>query len=209
MSKFKIGDRVIGNALANGKYLFTREGWQGRVVEINDNGTIRVQSPNGKGARFLASAECFDLVQDRHKIIVTVDDRTITAKLFNGKELVKSAIAKCSPQDEFVFETGATLALDRLLDREQKAPKFNKAYLVNGRFGRMSCGKWFVVVGDSFIYEDGGYDRLDYADNNGQLSFYRIDCIVEACSFNDAKKVVKNENNLRHPVWSLPGAKFE
>lgn len=56
------------------------------------------------------------------KIIVMTDGKTTTAKLFRGKELVKSAEAKCSPSDAFDFEKGAALAVDRLLGREEKKP---------------------------------------------------------------------------------------
>lgn len=57
------------------------------------------------------------------KIVVTTDGKTVTAKAFDGKAVVKSAEAKCSPQDTFDFEKGAALALDRLLGREKQEEK--------------------------------------------------------------------------------------
>jgi hypothetical protein len=37
MSKFKVGDRVIGNAKANTKYLVTRKGYGGVVIDVVGN----------------------------------------------------------------------------------------------------------------------------------------------------------------------------
>lgn len=41
------------------------------------------------------------------KIIILTDGKNVTAKLFDGKNIVKEGIAKCSPKDDFDFEAGA------------------------------------------------------------------------------------------------------
>ena len=55
------------------------------------------------------------------KIVVTTDGKVTTAKLFDGKQLVKAATAKCSDGDTFDFAIGATLAIERLLLSDEKA----------------------------------------------------------------------------------------
>ena len=59
----------------------------------------------------------FELVQSPPQyIIINQQSNTVTASLKQGKEVVKTAKAKCSPDDEFNFEFGAKLAFSRLLD---------------------------------------------------------------------------------------------
>jgi hypothetical protein len=61
----------------------------------------------------------FERVEENTKIVTTTDGKTTTARLFDGKELVKKAEAKCSPDDKFDFMVGANLAMERL---EEKKP---------------------------------------------------------------------------------------
>ena len=61
------------------------------------------------------------LVTDNDKkIVITTDGKTTTAKLYNGKNIIKTAKTKCSPEDEFDFNTGALIAFGRLTDSELK-----------------------------------------------------------------------------------------
>lgn len=59
---------------------------------------------------------------DTHKIVITTDGKTTTARLFDGKELVRKAEAKCSPDDKFDFMVGAELAMERLMDKKPVNP---------------------------------------------------------------------------------------
>ena len=123
--KFNVGDHVVGNKKSF--YSITKRGWCGEVVRV-DKDQIHVKAfPGSDGGNtvFPVDPACFDLVKshDRHKIVVTSDGATTTARLYAGKTVLKSAEAKCSPRDEFNFETGAALAVDRLLGREtEKEP---------------------------------------------------------------------------------------
>lgn len=125
--KFKVGDHVVGNGKAI-VYGITREGWKGVVTKVISDRYIRVCADPNKplsNAEFEVLADCFDLVKssNRSKIVITTDGTTTTARLYEGKSVIKSAEAKCSADDEFDFKTGAALAVDRLLDREVKAEK--------------------------------------------------------------------------------------
>lgn len=51
MSKFKVGDRVIGNAEATDRYAFTVEGWEGVVTDVTSRRNFRAQHISGKGAQ--------------------------------------------------------------------------------------------------------------------------------------------------------------
>lgn len=58
-SKFKVGDKVIGNELADKTYTITKKGWIGKVIEIVNEECIKVAGkacPTG----IVLRSECFD-----------------------------------------------------------------------------------------------------------------------------------------------------
>lgn len=112
MIKFKKGDKVV--AKKGAPYAVTTNGWIGVVTSVNYP-FIRVtgnEFPSRDGGA-IVKAKYFDLLPDE-KIVVTANGKTTTAKLYNGKAVIKTAEAKCSPDDEFNFLTGAHLAVSRL-----------------------------------------------------------------------------------------------
>lgn len=199
--KFKVGDKVIGRKEASGEYGITKEGWIGTVTEINHDGLIWVKGPDLAGIRgTIVDPKFFDLYVDSKdkKIVITTDGRITTARLYDGKTIKKTAEAKCSYADEFDFNVGAAIAMARLLpefslnDKFEEKPKFTKKDLKTGMFVLTSNGEWAVVVNDRFIYEDGDFD--DMSSINDDFEFLRgrkIDVIVNAVSFDNAKTVIK------------------
>lgn len=147
----------------------------------------------------------FEVITDSElaaeKIVITHGGKTTTAKLYEGKEVAKTAEANCSPDDEFDFATGAKLAFELLMGEEKKEPpKFDKSMLTTGRFGYMSGGRgWFVVVGDNIVYEKGGYDYVKTFANTGRApAGYEIKYIVKATAFKYAK-------TSHEVIWCAPG----
>lgn len=55
-----------------------------------------------------------------NKIVITRDGTETLARLYDGNKVIKTATAKCSPDDTFNFETGATIAFDRLFEKHEK-----------------------------------------------------------------------------------------
>lgn len=160
------------------------------------NGTV----PSGNGQ--WVPPECLELIKSAsaEKIIITHDGKTTLARLYEGNKVIKSAEAKCSPDDTFDFATGASLAFERLTgEKKEEPPKFDKSMLTNGRFGYIIDRGWFVVVGDKIIYENGGYDLIGKMNSSGKYpSGYEVKYIVDACSFKDAKAT------LRKAIWCAP-----
>lgn len=112
--KFKVGNIVIGNKKAN-RYGITREGWIGTITRVNDN-VIWVAGPElcGHDGRPVNS-ECFDLVMNNwQKIVITTDGRVTKATMYEGKQKIGVATSTCHPSDEFDFNKGAAIALERL-----------------------------------------------------------------------------------------------
>lgn len=167
--------------------------WMNGVDGHDCNGTV----PSGNGQWI--SPECLELIKSAsaEKIVITHDGKTTLARLYEGNKVVKSAEAKCSPDDTFDFSTGASLAFERLIGKEP--PKFDKSILTNGRFGYMEKHGWFVVVGDKIIYENGGYDLIEKMTSSGKYpSGYGVKYIVNACSFKDAR------DPHRKAIWCSP-----
>lgn len=139
-NKFKVGDIVVGNEKANDEYGITRKGSKLKVTNVYIDGAFsaeliyhpRVKWPIGKefGVRDVIKnalkPECFDLVTDGDKIVITTDGVTTTAKMYCGKEVIKKAEAKCAPGDKFDFEFGARLAMDRLIEDTKRKEKIKK-----------------------------------------------------------------------------------
>lgn len=54
-----------------------------------------------------------------NKIVIITDGKETIARLYDGKNVIASAIAKCSPDDAFDFNIGAKLAFERLMKEEK------------------------------------------------------------------------------------------
>ncbi len=79
------------------------------------------------------------------KIVVTSDGVTITARKYDGKKLVKETKAVCSKDDEFNFDVGAKLAMERLLEDKPK--------LYNGKVVCVSSGIYSFGYTKGKIYQ--------------------------------------------------------
>lgn len=129
-NKFKVGDIVVGNKKASSTYSITKEGVKLKVKQVGKNGSfvgIVTYHPINKwvgyefGVGRELKPECFDLVTEGDKIVITTDGVTTTAKMYCGKTVIKKAEAKCAPGDKFDFEFGARLAMDRLVEDTRDA----------------------------------------------------------------------------------------
>ena len=191
MEKFKVGDRVIGNKRANECYCFTKEGWCGTVTKVSASGRLEIEGQvfaNHSTKFDDLDPDCFDLVEVVRKIVITNDGITTTAKLYSGNSTVKTAEAKCSRDDAFDFLIGARVAFDRLVGEKKPEPsKFPKEKLTTGVFGKTSNDMWFVVVGDSLIYQHDGFDYVAKVREDGSFTYYSIDLLVNAVSFQAAQ----------------------
>ena len=138
MAKFKVGDIVKPNDNMSthplGGLVLARM-LEGEVTYIDEKDkTMSVlMKKMAKGFLFHECLEFtnlkmdyFDLVAPKRELHVTSDGTTTHAVLKEGGKVVKRAKAVCSPDDEYRFETGARLAVDRVFGKEaeKKEPKF-------------------------------------------------------------------------------------
>jgi hypothetical protein len=75
--KFEVGDLIIGNEKANGKYGVTEEGWEGIVTESeNDNGIFNAKSNDSEEETFESlEAKYFDLMQPPKKPLIVLNNK--------------------------------------------------------------------------------------------------------------------------------------
>lgn len=117
MKNFRVGDHVRAIS-ENYAYTTKSNKWEGIVTEVYDDRfsakTIRYSGDNYVEHEFSClHPEHFELV-DKTSIHVYRQGNSVKAIVRNGAVTVKSAEAKCSPEDAFDFHFGAKLALNRL-----------------------------------------------------------------------------------------------
>ncbi len=111
--KYKVGDRVI--ASDNVGIYKKRPGTITELWYNSDHPTPYRVDFDGWDGNGLWS-EVHSLISPEKKIVVTTDGVKITnAKLYENGKVVKTAEAKCCPEDTFDFNFGAKLAIDRLI----------------------------------------------------------------------------------------------
>lgn len=121
--QFKIGDLVIIKS-SNIENLLPLAGKMGTVVDrsnSNDSYPYLIDIP-GRG-RAWCEVEHLAKHSPKDTIVITTDGVTTTATLYS-KDGIQNGIAKCSPDDEFDFETGAKLAMSRLYPEKSKGLAF-------------------------------------------------------------------------------------
>lgn len=132
--KFNVGDRVVANVRANGKYFWTSNGWEGKVEEILDHphphGDMIV---SGKGMfyreeRFLVWSKYFSLKHSekpktdgkpKRTVIIEITDDGADAKYLCGKKVEKTASIRRYYKDKPDDLLAALYAVQRLFGLEQ------------------------------------------------------------------------------------------
>ena len=113
MSKFNIGDMVVGNKSASDIYSVTIEGWVGRVVAVN-GGRIRVQSLEDKEFCPWVNSACFNLYAGEHKSSAV---HGIKKVIFNAPATIvlwtdgTKTVVKCGKNDTYDLEKGLALCI--------------------------------------------------------------------------------------------------
>lgn len=66
-TKFKVGDKIIGNSYASERYGITTKGWEGEVTKIVDDEYVMVKGPNIKDS-IMVRIDCFNLVTPTYSV---------------------------------------------------------------------------------------------------------------------------------------------
>lgn len=159
--KYKVGDKVrIVSKWGNNCHQNSRgkmDKWLGKVMTIRaayGDCTYGMKEDVGEngGLNWLWNENCIAGLACEKKIVITTNGAETFARLYDRDKVVKTATAKCSPDDKFSFETGAKIAFERLFDSEE--PKYfnGKAVCVN-KYAGFTIGKIYEFV-DGRCFDD-------------------------------------------------------
>ena len=150
--KFKVGDKV--RAITN-NYGFTSVAnqWEGVVTAINEMYfSAKTTAGYSAGALFTRlKYKDFELIGYEKSVHIYSDGKTTIATLKGGKVTVRTAVAKCSPEDEFDLKIGAKLAIERLFEEEPKKEELKYKAGDRVRIVKEKAGKYWNP--------DGGMDN--------------------------------------------------
>ena len=90
MSKFKIGDRVVGNENAYRHYHTTTKGFIGTVLEVcGNNGMLTITRVDGSGAEYHVRQDCFNPLTVKDTKIARAYYKNNINKIENGEIFLK------------------------------------------------------------------------------------------------------------------------
>lgn len=116
--KYKVGDkvRVVANITSNSR----KDNYIGKTYTIlNKYDNYPAGQAYGIGEDYVVYGEELELILKHQSIHIYTDGKTTTAKLCEGKTVVKTATAKRHPDDEFDFLEGARWAFGRLVNGDE------------------------------------------------------------------------------------------
>lgn len=156
-TKYKVGDKVRivekWNEYTCQSCFGRMDKWLGKVMTIRkvipgftSFGVYQMEEDKHEhiGEGWLWNDACIEglATEDTSKIVITTDGTETIARLYDGKKVIKSATAKCSPYDKFDFNTGVKIAVDRLLGVD-KSKTAEKPY----RKSKFEVGKYYKADG--------------------------------------------------------------
>lgn len=176
--KFKVGDKVRAvtedYGITNQEYK-----WMGKVTSVYSNSfsaeTIYSTLDIIGKVYINLNYEDFELV-NQSKIVILTDGETVTAKKYEGKEVIKSATAKCHPDDEFNFNIGAKIAFDRLIEQQKED-------------GEFKVGDYVKVVEPGQLYAT--YANWIFKNANEYSVYYSYGTSISCSAFTTYKIIVK------------------
>lgn len=96
----------------------------------------------------------FEVVCDDRKIVITTDGKETLARLYDGNKVIKTATARCAPDDTFDFATGAKLAFERLMGEQKEATPENAEWRVVHRAAKV--GDYIRLKTKAFSFNEVG-----------------------------------------------------
>ena len=106
---------VVGS-LREGSYTISWDNWNeghnGDIPYIKDNSCLFVEK---EVVELVAKGEPKQKEEPKYNIVLFRQGNKVIAKMTEGKKVIKTAEAKCSPEDTFNFFIGSQIALQRLM----------------------------------------------------------------------------------------------
>lgn len=166
--KYNVGDHVVIEE-SNTEWINRLAGKTGVITECfewgnnrgydyrvcpDDWGNVNMDTGIWCRVKCLVKEPCND------KVVITTDGVTTTATLYSKNTKVRTATAKCSPDDEFDFAIGVKLAMERLYPEKiepktEPTPKYLNCKFIVTNLGAYACGK--LTEGRVYEMSDGRF----------------------------------------------------
>lgn len=163
--KFKVGDkvRIRKDLVDNHRYNdITLHSWMRKELkDVNmitwTNGDVCQVEANP----YTYGMSMFELVEksDSEKLVICRNGSKTIAKYYKDNKTFE-AEAKCSPEDEYDFKTGAELAMNRVMDKAKEEDEYSWVRCVGYRQKlefRFTVGKEYKIFNNGNITNDDGY----------------------------------------------------
>lgn len=153
--KYKVGDKVRIVSKWGKDCCQNKKGemdkWLGKVMTVKSAGETSYRmvedAEDNVGYGWCWTENCIAGLACENKIVITSNGAETLARLYDGNKVIKTATAKCSPDDNFSFETGAKIAFERLIDYAEKEPKyFNGKVVCVNKYAGFTVGKIYKFV---------------------------------------------------------------
>ena len=152
------------------------------------------------GESFSFSDDMLETVCNK-KIVITSDGKTTLARLFENGKVTKTAKAKCSPDDEFDFQTGAKTAFDRLFKAK---PVEGEMYRVVGNTNNLHRFPIGEKVKCIRVYKDeNSYFRSEKTGMCQYVSDCDVEPIVEPKYYSGKVVCVDKHKNAAYTVGKI------
>lgn len=158
--KFKVGEkvRVIRNINRRhiGKHYFNiNEEVNIKEYDISDNSYLCSDLENFNCNCYVCEEDLESITKNTQEIHIMIKDMTTNAIMKENGNIVKCAKAKLNPNDEFNFEYGVNLCMDRLFNRKSKPINIETTYKEVKRKAKL--GEYVKITeSDSIIPETNG-----------------------------------------------------
>ena len=193
-NKYKVGDRV--KVVGWKESLTGKEKFYGKITTIKDNQGHIDYPYSIEDCGWYAWRDEELVPACENKIIITTDGKTTLARLYDGSKVIKSAEAKCSPEDTFDFAIGAKLAYDRLMGiplGEEKKPIYksgDKVRVINN-----TCSH-HATIGEVITLTKTCYWGWHYKEHGGYVTEKDIEPYV-ALGYNGKVVCVKSDSDFK------------
>lgn len=177
--KFKVGDkvRIRKDAIDNHRYNdITLYSWMRKelkdvnIIAWTDGDLCEVEE-----SPYTYSMSMFEPVKEEipEKLVIYRNGNKTIAKYYKGDKTLE-AEAKCSPEDEYDFKTGAELAMNRVMDKAKEEDGYTWVRCVGYRQKDEFCfavGKEYKILNNGDITNDCGYTYAGRHSKKAMLDF--------------------------------------
>lgn len=167
MAKLKVGDKfkvktdLIGGNIYGGLYFSKNmEKFRRNILTVKRVNTLGRYQTVESGI-YVFNSSMIEAIDRNQSIHITTDGNKVTTAIYKqGKQVVKRAQARCNDTDEFDFNVGAKLAMERLMGTS--LDKSEVKYLEVNR--PANVGEWIKIIHNSPFghYKEGDIYTISY-----------------------------------------------